>query len=394
MDKSIDQNQTSKRILKINDKEIILIGTAHVSDQSVKEVREAIEEHKPDSIAVELCQSRFDSLKDKNRWENLDIIKVIKQGQGFLLFTSMILSSFQKRIGLDLGTNPGEEMITAIQMAEEKNLPIILADRDINTTLKRAWALSKFKDKIKIIDLIIESIFTREKVSKEEVKDLLENNDLLSSMMDEFSQQLPSVKKVLIDERDTFIAEKIKNANCKKILAVVGKGHLDGIVKKIESNYDYDPSIETVPAKKGNTSLIGWLLTILILGIFAAGFFTKGPKVGIEMLKYWVLISGFCCSVSALLVMAHPLTILSAWLIAPITTLNPVIGAGMFLSLIEAVLRKPKVADFENISEDVTKFKGFFKNRILRILVIFIVTSIGASIGTFIGIPWITSLLK
>lgn len=387
-------NNDNIKVIEIKDKKIILVGTAHVIKESVEKVRQAIDEYKPDKIAVELCNSRYSSLQDKNRWENLDIIKVIKEGKGFLLLATMILSSFQKRIGLDLGSAPGAEMIEAVDIAKEKNIDLILADRDVNVTLKRAWTLSKFKDKIRILEVLIESIFTKEKLSEEDIQNILKDGDLLSTMMNEFSKELPEVKKVFIDERDEYIANKILSSEGKIILAVVGRGHLEGIANKIESGFEYDYSIEQVPIKKNNSNLIGWIITLIIIGLFASGFFIKGPKVVLSMLKYWVLISGASCFISSILVLSHPLTILASWIVAPITTLNPTVGAGMFLAIIEATFRKPRVSDFENLTEDIQRFKGYFNNRILHALVVFLGTSIGASIGTFIGIPWITSLLK
>ncbi len=387
-------NENIQRIIEKNGKRIILIGTAHVSKESVQQVRDAIDLFKPDKVAVELCESRYASLNDKNRWENLDIIKVIKEGKGFLLLATMILSSFQKRIGLDFGSAPGAEMIEAINIAKEKGIDLVLSDRDINVTLKRAWSLSKFNDKIKIIELLIESIFSKEKIDQSELDKIMEDGDLLSTMMNEFAKELPKVKRVLIDERDEYIANKILNTDGNTIIAVVGKGHLNGIVNKIENGFEYDKNIEQVPIKKNKNNLIGWIITIAIVALFALGFFVKGPKVVLSMLKYWILISGFSCFVSSIIVLSHPFTIIASWVVAPVTTLNPTIGAGMFLAIIEATFKKPRVVDFENLTQDITKFKGYFKNRILHALVVFFATSIGASIGTFIGIPWITSLLK
>ncbi|MEJ5274250.1 MAG: TraB family protein, partial [Spirochaetota bacterium] len=277
---------------------------------------------------------------------------------------------------------------------KENNIDLILADRDVNVTLKRAWALSKFKDKIKILEVLLESIFTKEKLSEDDVQNILKDGDLLTTMMNEFAKELPDVKKVFIDERDEYIANKILSSNGNVILAVVGKGHLEGIAKKIESGFEYDSNIENIPVKKNKTNIIGWIITLIIVALLGVGFFIKGPKVGLSMLKYWIIISGASCFISSILVLSHPLTIIASWVVAPITTLNPTIGAGMFLAIIEATFRKPRVSDFENLMEDISKFKGYFKNRILHALVVFFGTSIGASIGTFIGIPWITSLLK
>ena len=380
-------------MLKLNGKEIYLVGTAHVLEESKKEVEQVIKAIKPDAVCVELCESRYKSLKDKNKWKNLDIIKVIKQGKGFLLFANMVLSAFQKRIGMDMKSSPGEEMIKAIEIAENEGIEIILADRDINVTLKRAWSLSTFKDKMKILEILIESIFTNEKIEKEDIDKLMEGGDVFNEVISLFSSQLPGVKKVFIDERDSYLANKIINAKGERIVAVIGKGHLQGIKRLLENGFTYDNSIESVPEKKSNIKKLPWIITGIVILMFIWGFFKGGREVATGMLKAWILSNGIFTSLTALLVLAHPLTIISSWIVSPITSLNPTIGAGLILAMIEAFFRKPRVKDFENLSTDILSFKGFMKNRITKILLVFIATSIGSAIGTFVALPWIASLL-
>ncbi|MCX8058437.1 MAG: TraB/GumN family protein [Spirochaetes bacterium] len=376
-----------------DEKEIYLVGTAHVSKDSVKQIREIIEEVNPDTIAVELCESRYKSIIEKERWQNLDIIKVIKEGKGFLLFATFILSSFQKRIGLKLDSISGQDMIEGVNIAKEKGINIVLADRDINITLKRVWSLASFKEKMIILETIFESIFEKEKINESQIKELMEDGDLLSSLMTEFSKNLPFIKKTLIDERDLYIANKIINSEGKKIVCIIGKGHLSGIKTLLANRFNYDVSIETVPEKKNKVNIASYIVPLIFLIIIILGFI-KGKTIALNMLKYWVVANGFFTSLFLIPILANPLTIVSAWVVSPITSLNPTIGAGIVLAIIEAFFKKPRVKDFENLSEDMTTFKGFIKNRITKILLVFIMGSIGSSIGTFVGLPFIVSLLK
>jgi len=385
----------SENVIKIikDEKEIYLVGTAHVLKESKEEVEKIINLVDPDIVCVELCESRYESLKEKERWKNLDIIEVIRNGQGFLLFITMILSSFQKKIGLNLDSTPGDEMIIAIELAKIKDRKVIFADRDINITLKRAWGLSSFKDKINIINILLLSILFGEEVEEKEIKELLKGEDLINELMDYLSKKLPAVKRVLIDERNLFIADKILNSGGKKIVAVIGKGHLSGIQKILESDFSIDNSINEIPKPKITSKIIQWVILGIIMILFILGFI-KGKSVGISMILTWILVTGTCTAISTLIAFAHPITILSSWIIAPLTTLNPTLGAGIFLALIESFFHKPRVLDFENLHNDILSFRGFIKNRVSKILLVFVLSSIGASIGTFVALPWITTYLK
>jgi len=385
--------------LKHKGKEIYILGTAHVLEESKKEVLELMDKINPETVCVELCPSRYQSLKKKNRWKNLDIVKVIKEGKGFLLFTNMILFAFQKRIGLSLDFSPGQEMITAIKLAEKNKKNIVLADRDINITLKRAWILSSFKDKIKILELLLESLFSSkdDNLQKKDILELMKGQDLYNEALSLFAKSLPEVKRVFIDERDAFLAKKISEAPGKKILAVVGKGHQKGILKQIKKRLPYIDSIETLPKEGKLKKLLPWIITLILIGILVPGFM-KGETVGLSMLAIWALVTGSITALSNLIVLAHPLTIISSWIIAPIALLIPIpfVSTGVFLPLIEASIRKPCVKDFESLPEDLLSLKGFYKNRITRILMVLVASSFGSIIGflisTFIVVPWVGSI--
>ncbi|MGA2141507.1 MAG: TraB/GumN family protein [Brevinematales bacterium] len=378
--------------IQAGDKDIYILGTAHVLAESRKEVEELIDTVNPDSVCVELCESRYQSLKDKNRWKNLDIIKVIRQGKGFLLLVNMILSAFQKRVGVEMESAPGDEMITAFRIAEEKNKNVVLADRDINVTLRRAWKLSSFWDKMKILAVLMEALFTDEDFNKEDVSELLNGEDMLNEMMRDFANKLPKVKGVIIDERDLYLAHHILTAGGNKIVAVVGKGHLKGIQAAIEKRTDYDPAIETVPPSGIGAKLIPWAIGLAVLALLALGFM-KGSSVGVSMLWAWVLASGLCTSLAALAVIAHPVTIIAAWIAGPVKLIAPPLSAGILLAPLEAILRKPQVKDLENLNNDIQTLRGFFSNRVTKILVVFAAVTIGAIIGHTIALVWIAKIL-
>ncbi|MEM5947332.1 TraB/GumN family protein [Spirochaetia bacterium 38H-sp] len=379
------------------DREIILVGTAHVSQESVDDVRNMIENENPDSICVEIDAGRLETLKDKNRWSKLDVFKIIKQGQGFMLLASLVLSSFQKRMGLETGVNPGDEMKAAVELAESKNIPYYLCDRDIQITLKRAWAKTSFWGKNKLLAALLGSAFSNEKISEEELKKLKEQ-DALNSMMEELADYLPDVKTVLIDERDTYLATKIWQSPGKKTVAVVGAGHMPGIISCIKSFADerHMPELkelEKIPPKSKLTSFLPWLIPAAVIGLIVAGFFIKGPAHAFNMFILWFAVNGVLAAIGSLVAGAHPLTILAGLVSAPFTSLTPVVGVGMVTGLVEASLRKPRVEDLERINDDITSIKGFFKNRVTKILMVFFLSSVGSSIGTFIGIPWLSGLL-
>lgn len=387
-------NQTITRV-SIGGREVILVGTAHVSRDSVTEVTRIIAEEKPDRVCVELDEGRYRSMSEGSSWQNLDIGKVLREGKGFLLLANLVLGSFQRRLGSELGVKPGEEMLAAVNAAKELGVPFSLCDRQIHTTLRRAWARTSFWGKNKMLAAMLSSVFSSEKLSSEEIEGL-KQKDMLQSMLDELAGYLPAAKEVLIDERDTYLAENIGRSEGARIVAVVGAGHVPGIVAYLNS-MGSEPrdlsTLESIPKKKWLSKLIPWIIPALLVVLFGLGFFRSGWKMSLEMALKWLLANGGLAAAGSLLAFAHPLTIVVAFVGAPIATLNPFVGIGLFTGIAEAFLRKPRVKDFENLQTDVASFRGFYTNRVTHILLVFLLSSLGGMIGNFVAIPWITALL-
>lgn len=378
--------------LNYQHKEIILLGTAHVSKESVKLVIDSINKEKPDTVCVELCESRFQAIRQKERWQDTDIVKVIKEKKSFLLLSNLLLASFQKRIAKKLDINPGEEMLKAIETGEAVGATIHLADRDIRTTLARTWRAMSLWDKIKLIFQILLSASEIEDIKEEDVEKM-KQEDMLESLLSEIGKSLPALKKILIDERNEYIAYKIRNAPGDKILAVVGAGHIPGIKEHFNDDIDIH-ALETLPPKKKFAGVLKWILPTAILALFVLGFFFGGSKAGTDMILWWILANGLLAALGAAIALAHPLTIVSAFLAAPLTSLNPTIAAGWVAGLVEALSRRPKVRDLENLPEDILSFKGFWRNKVTRILLVVVFANIGSSIGTFIAFPVLLKVLK
>ena len=384
--------------LELDGKHIALVGTAHVSRDSVEEVRELIRTDCPDVVCVELDQSRHKALVERESFEKLDIIRVLRDRKGFLLLANLVLASFQRRIGVELGVRPGQEMLEAITLCTEMGIPYLLSDRDIQITLRRAWARSGFWAKNKMLAAMLSSVFVNEKIDEAELAKLKEKN-VLQGMLEELSTYLPSVKEVLIDERDRYLAAKIFSAEGDRVVAVLGAGHVEGVVRELErlSRGASDPplsDLETVPPRGLLSRLLPWFVPAAILALIAVGFFRSGWELSLSMMWKWVLVNGSLSAVGAAVALAHPVTIIAAFLGAPITSMNPTIGVGIVTGVLEASLRKPRVVDFENLHTDLLTVRGFLKNRFTHVFAVFFLSSLGSAIGTFIGVPFLTSLLR
>ncbi|MGD8256560.1 MAG: TraB/GumN family protein [Desulfobacterales bacterium] len=377
--------------LECDSKTVILVGTAHVSKESAKQVSQVIQDEQPDTVCVELCQSRYQALRQKERWQDTDIIKVIKEKKSFLLLSNLLLASFQKRIAKKLDIKPGEEMIEAVKKAEEIGAEVHLADRDIRTTLSRTWHLMGFWSKIKLLFQMILSIGEVEDIKEEDVEKM-KQEDVLETLLAEVGKSLPILKDILIDERDQYLAEKIRTAPGQKIVAVVGAGHVQGIKNYWNETIDL-PKLEQLPPKNKTTGLLKWIIPGAILVMFIAGFFYGGMEAGKDMIIWWVAANAVLAGIGAIIALAHPATILSSMLAAPLTSLNPMIAAGWVSGLVEAFSRRPKVKDLENLPEDILSFRGFWKNKVTRILLVVVFTNLGSSIGTFVAFPVIVKLL-
>ncbi|MFO7785761.1 MAG: TraB/GumN family protein [Thermodesulfobacteriota bacterium] len=378
-------NHANIHCITWQDKEILLVGTAHVSSESADLVEQVIREEKPDTVSVELCESRYQALTQEHRWQETDLLKAIREKKAFLLLMNLILSYFQRKIGRNLGVRPGEEMLRAVRTAEENGAAVHLADRDIRVTLARAWRLMGLWSKIKLFAQLLVSSGELDDLTPDDIEEL-KQKDVLEALLDEIGEGLPEIRSVLIDERDLYLAEKIRQSPGRKVVAVVGAGHVPGIRKHFGKDVDLLALNEVPPGGPWKT-LFKWGLPLLILVIFTAGFFRAGPSAGMDMLKLWVLANGVLGGLGAAAALAHPLTVVSAVAASPLTSLNPMMAAGWVAGLVEAFISKPKVRDFENLSGDLSSVKGFWRNKISRILLVVVFTNIGSSLGTFVAIP-------
>lgn len=375
---------TSENIHRLNlgEREIILIGTAHVSKLSAEEVKEVIEEERPDTVCVELCPSRYQSITDQDRWKNTEIIKIIREKKAMLLLVNLVLSSYQKRLAKKFDVKPGQEMIQAISSAKEVEAELCLADRDIQVTMQRLWRNISFWGKLKLFFQLLLSIFYEEELSEETIEEM-KSKDMLSAALDELSRAFPQLKEVIIDERDQYLAQKIKTAPGKKIVAVLGAGHIPGIKEEIKRDHDLEALAKVKPPSKA-TKIVAWSIPVLIVALIVSTF-SVDRATGTQQIITWFLWNGGLAVVGALAALAHPLSILTAFAVAPISSLSPMLAAGWFAGLTEALVRKPNVSDFEALADDVQTLKGFWHNKITRVLLVIALVNLGSTAGTFIG---------
>lgn len=368
--------------LDYHGKEIILIATAHVSKESVLLVKQVIEDEKPDSVCIELDEGRYQNIQNPKAWENTDIVKVIKSNRVGFLLVNLALSSYQKKIAKQLGTTVGGEMIQGIESAKMVEASLVLADRDIQTTFLRIWRKLNLWEKAKLIVSLIFSFDDDKEVSEQDLKELMQS-DMLESVMSGMKKHFPKIGEILISERDQFLASKIKNAPGSKVVAVLGGAHVPGIKEEIFKEQDME-AISLVPAKSKFSKITGWIIPISILAIIAYAF-AINIQTGLHQLSVWVLWTGILAAGFTALSLAHPLSILISFIAAPFTTIHPLLACGWFTGIVEASLKKPTVQDVHNISTDIFSFKGFFRNRFLKILLVVMMANIGASIGTFVA---------
>ncbi|MDR1362681.1 MAG: TraB/GumN family protein [Spirochaetaceae bacterium] len=396
-----EENGETRIDLRLAGRDIILVGTAHISRESIDETRAIIQREQPGMVCVELDSGRFASMTQKDNWAKLDIVNVIRGGKGFLLIANLVLSSFQHRLGNELGVKPGEEMHAAVDTAKELGIPYSFCDREVQLTLRRAWAKCGFWSKCKLIAGLLNSAFTTEKLSEAEIENLKKQSEL-DGMMQDLADYLPEVKATLIDERDRYLAAKIWENSAKsennKTVAVAGAGHLEGLKKHIElianGTEGADVSdLETSLPPGISGKILSWALPVLIVAIIAAGFFRAGADLSIEMLVNWLLWNGSLAAAGALIAFAHPLAILVSFIGAPVGTLSPFIGVGLFSGVTQALLRRPRVEDAETLTESITSIKGVYKNRITHVLLVFFLSSLGGMIGNIISIPSLAGIL-
>lgn len=390
----IDPSNSDIHRIEIDGKEIILVGTAHISQDSVDTVQRIIAEELPDTVCVELDRQRLQALRDKNRWESLNLIQVIKGGQAPFLLANLALAAFQKRMGLQTGVKPGAELSAAAAAAEAKGLRVELIDREIRTTLLRAWRKTGFWKRMHLVSTLIAGMFDNQKLDEAELA-RLRQSDTLSAMLDEMGTILPTVKTILVDERDLYMAYQIRNAPGPKIVAVVGAAHIPGILKLLPQQIQPQTiaEISTIPEKQGISKAIPWIIPAVVLGLFIAGFFFGDRQRFSEAALAWVLANGLLSALGAIIAFGHPLTVITAFIAAPITSLNPTIGAGMVTGLVQAFVAAPSVKDMEQVSDDLANVRRWWSNRMTRVLLVFFFSSLGSAIGTVVAFGWLKNLL-
>jgi pheromone shutdown-related protein TraB len=373
-------------LIKKDGREFIIVGTAHISRQSANLVREVIENEKPDVVCVELDEKRLLALSEKNRWENLDLKSIIKQKQLSTLIINLVLSSYQKKLGEKLGVTPGTELLEAVQTAKEKNIPVELCDREVRITLRRAWHSMSFWQKLKFLFGGLAGIFEKQELTEEKLAEL-RSKDVLSEMMDELGKVMPVLKEVIIDERDQYIAQKMRESKGEKIVSIVGAGHVKGIIRTLENNSSIDlKKIEVIPTASPIAKIIGWGIPAIIIGSILFIGYNKGISEAGDNALFWILANGIPSAIGAIVALAHPFTILTAFFAAPITSLSPLIGAGYVAAFVQAYFQPPIVKDFQSVSENARKFSMWWKNKLLKVLLVFILASLGSVLGTWVGL--------
>lgn len=369
----------------IGDKEYVIIGTAHISSSSVETVKNVIQEEKPDSVCIELDAQRFKSLREQTKWENLDIKEVIKNKQLSTLLINILLGSYQKKLGEQVGIKPGTELLQAALTAEENNIPVYLGDRDVRITLKRSWNSMSFWQKLKFMTFGLAGLFEKEEISEDKLKEL-RDKDVLNEMLAELGEAMPVIKKVLIDERDQYLAEKIKNTPGDKVVAVVGAGHVGGIIKTLESGKDVNlEEIEVIPPSSPVGKIIGWSIPLIIIGSIVYIGFDKGFTEAGNNALFWILANGIPASIGAIIAGAHIVTTITTFIAAPFTSLSPAIGAGYVAAFVQAYFKPPQVKEFATVADDFQNYKMWWKNKLLKVLLVFILAGIGSAIGTYVG---------
>ena len=378
-------------IIELEGRTIYLVGTAHVSSESVNEVRDVIEKVRPDTVCIELCGPRYNALTNESAWQNLDVFKVIKEGKMLFLLANLALGAHQRRLGAEMGVRPGAELLAAAEKAHEQGAELVLADRDINITLRRTWGNLGFWTKMSLLGAVIKSAFSRDEVEAIEIEELKKHANL-SEMLAEFAKELPEIKVPLIDERDQYLISKIREAEGKTIVAVVGAAHVPGMKANIETPVDRE-ALEQLPKRKWWVNTLKWVIPAMILGAFVWGYYRHDGGSLEQMLWAWILPNSIAAMLLTAVAGGKPLSIITAFFSSPITSLNPMIGTGMVVGLLEAWLRKPTVKDCEQINEDVQSIRGVYKNKVTRVLLVAVMSGLGSAIGAWIGLSWVVSLV-
>jgi pheromone shutdown-related protein TraB len=369
----------------VDGRELWLVGTAHVSQRSVDLVREVIERELPDAVCIELDSGRYEALSQGKKFEEQDLREILRKKQLATLMLNLILSSYQRRLGLQLGVSPGSELLEAAKVADENGIPISLCDRDVRITLRRAWQSISWWQRFRLISELGVSLFDSPDVSEDELA-RLRDQDVVTEVMNELGRLMPDLKRVLIDERDAYLAHEILETKGKKIVAVVGAGHIDGMKGRLERKERADmDEMTSIPADGKFWKVVGWSIPLIIVGSIVAIALTQGPAAAGENALIWFLANAIPSGIGAMIALGHPVTIAAAALSAPFTSLTPLIGAGYVAAFAQLWARPPRVGDFGTIGDDLAIPTRWWKSRLMQILLVFVLTTLGSLIGTWTG---------
>jgi pheromone shutdown-related protein TraB len=387
------QDQPVERVIR-DGVEYVVLGTAHVSRSSMEAVEAILAHETFDAVAVELCDSRAQGMRDPEAFKQMDLFKVIRQGKAGMVAASLVLSTFQKRLADQSGIQPGAEMKAAMDGAEQRQLPLWLIDREVGTTLKRAWRSVGFWQRFGLLGGLLASVFEREQIEQVEIEKL-KQGDLLESAFSEFASESKPLYDSLIGERDAFMAARLRQESARslaaetpvrRVLVVIGAGHLKGLGEQLRQQQD-DPSakVAELAATPPKARWPKWLAAALVLLVFAAiGYaFHRNTALGAQALRAWVLFTGGFAALGALTARAHPLSIAAAFLAAPIKPFRPGIPAGGISAMAEAWVRRPRVVDFDTLRDDIIHWSGWWKNRVARTLLNFFLVSVGTIVGEY-----------
>lgn len=371
--------------VRAGEREFVVVGTAHVSRESVELARRTIEEEQPDCVCIELDQRRYDALSHEKPFESLDLKEVIRHGQLSTLLVNLVLSSYQKKLGHQLGVSPGTELLEAARVAQANGIPFELCDRDVRITLRRAWDSLSFWRRCLLLSTLFLALFERQEISEDDIRHL-KQEDVLSSLMKEIGEEFPDLKAVLIDERDAYLAQRMKDATGRRIVAVVGAGHVPGIRAALERDAATDlATLEVLPPRSPWTKIGGYSIPVFVIGMIVLIGWRQGTAAAWDSALTWGAATGVPAMAGAAAALAHPLTALVALVAAPITTLTPLLGVGHIAALAQAYLTPPLVREFQTIPEDIGRPTRWWGNRLLRIFLVFLLTSLGGTLGVFIG---------
>jgi pheromone shutdown-related protein TraB len=368
-----------------------LLGTAHVSRASVDAVHALLAQDRFDAVAVELCESRYRGMRNPESLAALDLFRVVREGKTGMVAANLALSAYQRRLSEQLGVEPGAEMRAGFEGADQRGLPVWRIDRDVGITLRRTYAAVGWWDRVKLLSGLLASVLVDDGVDEAEIE-RLKQGDVLESTFAEFAQRSKGLHRALIAERDAYMAAALRlqgaAAPGSRVLAIVGAGHLAGLAEHLRNDRDEPAGVTSglsaVPPPGRWGLWITLLLAVLLIGGFAWGF-SQGTEVGADMVLNWVLMTGTLGAIGCTLAGGHPLSIVGAFIASPLTPLHPALSSGTVSALIEATVRRPTVADFSLLRDDVTSLRGWWRNRVARVLVNFFLTSLGTAIGVYIA---------